>query len=422
MRIRLPAKATQSFARIPKTVARPPVSDYLGILPPSRRMQRKYGSPKQPWSDVVPDIPSELLSAPGVRRDDEVERSAFEEQPIQNFVALHEESFIWEIGEDWRSILPVSPLLARAEAAAKATWEQEPARSDKATDPVILKTGLQQCAKGLGIGAIGVTHVNPYYTYRQAAGTEAGDRVVVCALEQQHDGTQQIAGLKGNLAGYQSEAECIEAVAKLTHYLHEQGYRARAHTTFLTDLGMAIAFAVEAGLGQMGLNGQLLTPAAGCRVRLGLLTTDAPLPFDGPRDFGIPGICDRCQACVRRCPVGAIPANRKLYRGVEKAKINTARCFPTVAQAHGCGVCMKVCPIQRYGLLAVLDEYKKTKRILGRDTDDLEGYYWPLDDHHYAPGERPRIRPEFFNPPGFNFDPKRRVPVSEQTRTEPTNN
>jgi ferredoxin len=94
-----------------------------------------------------------------------------------------------------------------------------------------------------------------------------------------------------------------------------------------------------------------------------------------------------------------------MYRGIEKAKINTSRCFPTVAQTSGCGVCMKVCPIQRYGLPAVLEEFARSGEIVGRGTDELEGYDWPLDRRHYAPGQKPRLPREFFQPPGFDYDP-----------------
>ena len=84
-------------------------------------------------------------------------------------------------------------------------------------------------------------------------------------------------------------------------------------------------------------------------------------------------------------------------RGIGRA----ARCFPVVAQATGCSVCMKVCPVQRYGLAAVLDEYKRSGRILGEDRDELEGYRWPLDGRHYGPGTRPFLDAGFFEVPGF---------------------
>ena len=75
-----------------------------------------------------------------------------------------------------------------------------------------------------------------------------------------------------------------------------------------------------------------------------------------------------------------------------KAKLNTKRCLPVMGKADGCSVCMKVCPVQRYGLPAVLEEYDRTGTILGKDSDDLEGFDWPLDGQHYGPGNRPRPR------------------------------
>jgi epoxyqueuosine reductase len=71
---------------------------------------------------------------------------------------------------------------------------------------------------------------------------------------------------------------------------------------------------------------------------------------------------------------------------------------------------MKVCPVQKYGLDAVLTEFTATGHILGKDTDDLEGYDWPIDGRHYGPGRRPRIGDELAAPPQMNFDPARVAP------------
>jgi ferredoxin len=132
---------------------------------------------------------------------------------------------------------------------------------------------------------------------------------------------------------------------------------------------------------------------------------------DEPVDYGLEGVCNNCQVCVRRCPPGAIPAVRRDSRGVVKAKLNTKRCLPVVGKAAGCSVCMKTCPVQRFGLTAVIAEFTATGHILGKDTDDLEGYDWPLDGKHYGPGEKPKLGPEIFETPGFEFDPNRLVPL-----------
>jgi epoxyqueuosine reductase len=161
-------------------------------------------------------------------------------------------------------------------------------------------------------------------------------------------------------------------------------------------------------MGQLGLNGQLLTAEAGSRARLSLITTNAPIAVDEPVDLGIEKICDGCQACVRRCPVGAIRAERQEYRGVIKGKIKSERCFPTMTQTHGCAICMKVCPAQRYGVRAMHEHFEQTGEILGIGTDELEGYVWPPDEQYYASGKKPRINSAaFLHPPGLEFDLER---------------
>jgi hypothetical protein len=78
-----------------------------------------------------------------------------------------------------------------------------------------------------------------------------------------------------------------------------------------------------------------------------------------------------------------------------------------VAQVHGCAVCKKVCPVQKYGLPAVLDHYEKTHEILGKGTDELEGYDWP-DGQRYGPDAKPRsaVSPEMLEPDGVKLAPK----------------
>jgi epoxyqueuosine reductase len=87
-------------------------------------------------------------------------------------------------------------------------------------------------------------------------------------------------------------------------------------------------------------------------------------------------------------------------------------------QTSGCSICMKVCPVQRYGLRAVLDEYRRSGQILGKDTDDLEGFDWPLDGRHYAPNEKPPVPASVVRPPGFNLDPTRTEPPPDAPDTD----
>ncbi|HEX3958424.1 MAG TPA: hypothetical protein VHZ03_17650 [Trebonia sp.] len=154
--------------------------------------------------------------------------------------------------------------------------------------------------------------MDPKFTLAEHAGKAVGDRAVVCVLEQNYDATQTIPGHKAEQAALSAYGELEDRMVALADWLRKRGWRARPET-FMGE-SMFIPYAVAAGLGQLGLNGQLLTPHAGSRARLYMLTTNAPLVFGKPVDYGIEGVCDRCQICVRRCPVGAIPGHRRAPR------------------------------------------------------------------------------------------------------------
>jgi epoxyqueuosine reductase len=360
----------------------------------------------------LPPIPRELLTVPGIWRDQEAATKAFEREPLQDFAQLHFDAAVWAVRSQWRSIVPVAPRLSRAVVKAERAGQRQPeangTRSDVNTGALTVE--VKDYAAAIGLSAVGVAQYDPKYTFAPFQGKEVGDRVIVCILEQNWAMTQRIPSARSEQTALSTYAEVLGLAARLADFLHEKGYRAQPHD--LQGHAVVIHYGVEAGLGQLGLNGQLLTRAAGSRCRITLVGTNAPLVLDHPVDYGVHAICDACQACVERCPSGAIPATRRMHRGVRKAKINTARCLPVVAQATGCAVCMKVCPVQRYGLDAVLEEHDRSGKILGKGTDELEGYDWPLDGRHYAPGERPALERSFFNPPGTNFDFTRKIPLT----------
>jgi epoxyqueuosine reductase len=273
---------------------------------------------------------------------------------------------------------------------------------------------IREEARRLGLSTVAFTGYNPVYTFAEAQGTHDEGSVIACLYEQDWEATQTAPSARAERAAFLAYAELMERAVSLAEFVERHGYRANAHS-FNGDT-MSIYYGVEAGLGQLGLNGQLLTPQAGSRVRISMITTNAELVHDHPVDYGIEKICDACQICVQRCPVGAISNRRQEYRGVTKPKIKTERCFPLVAKAEGCAVCMKVCPVQRYGLDAVTKHYVESGGgILGKGTPELEGFIWPEDGQYYGPGERLDVeqRRRAIQPPHWNpIDPTRPEPPS----------
>jgi epoxyqueuosine reductase len=376
------------------------------------RVHRRRMPHTAPWTQVVPQPPESLRTTPGIELLPDKQRAAFDEVPLHDFIGLHPgmRQVQSPTGHMWASLLSTSPRVQRAaRRRAQSNHNIKPATRVTDVTPAQLTQAMRAEVARLGLAAVGVTHYDIKYNFAEYHGLQVGETVIVGIIEQNYASTQTSPSLRSEKAALTAYAGLEDRMRKLSEWIKAQGYDARPEG--FAGESMNIAYAVAAGLGQLGLNGQLLTPHAGSRCRLHVMTTNAPFVHDQPVDYGLEGVCNECQICVRRCPAGAIPAVRRESRGVVKAKLNTKRCLPVVGKAAGCSVCMKTCPVQRYGLPAVLAEYEVSGKVLGKDSDDLEGYDWPLDGRHYGPGDKPKLGPEVFETPGFDFDPDRKVPL-----------
>jgi epoxyqueuosine reductase QueG len=367
----------------------------LWLVPPVlgfRRRMPRFGA----WPPFDVTVPADLRSAPGIPRDAAEEERAAREAPLRDWLKAHADTHhaIHTLG--WAYHLPTAPHRLRIDRRSKRQ-RTEPAPGVNAdTDPAELTQALKAYAAELGISICGVAEYDDKYTFEEHRAKQVGDRVVICALEIDYDSNQTAPSVRAEKAKLTCSAELNARMAKLQEFLVAHGHRARQNRNEI----VLLHYAVAAGLGQLGLNGQVLTPQAGSRCRMGSLGTDAPLLIDGPKDYGVPRICDACQVCVRRCPSGAIPLKRAFHRGIEKSKINPARCAPVVAKAHHCAVCIKVCPVQRYGLTRVIEEFEATGQILGKNSAELETY--EFEGTVYGPGERPALRQEWFDEVPFD--------------------
>jgi reductive dehalogenase len=79
----------------------------------------------------------------------------------------------------------------------------------------------------------------------------------------------------------------------------------------MNDTGMSVPLAIDAGLGQLGRLGYLITPWFGPHVRLAKVLTDMPMATDSPIDFGVTQYCESCGLCAKACPAGAISADQE---------------------------------------------------------------------------------------------------------------
>jgi epoxyqueuosine reductase len=402
-RVCLRRLATTAWRPVASVLLREPFYSRLHHLAVFPLRHRARTSPQS--APVAPEaVPRALRSYPGTIIDEQAANRAFADQPLRDFWVVYRDWDLWINTEWWRFIWRVLPHYVRAEKEVFATRAAQPQSAAPAHDPAVLTERMRAEAARLGLSAVGFADYDPRWTYADSEASISKRSVIICVLEEDHAVEQTAPSARHERRTMEGYAVAMRATSALARSLQARGHRAEPHGP--DGPFMFIPYAVEAGLGQMGLNGQLLTPSAGARIVMTAITTTAPLVAGRPVDYGIPAICDACKACVRRCPVGAIPARRNPARGVLKAKINTGRCLPVVGQADGCAVCSKVCPVQRYGLPRIYEHFERTGHIYGRGTDELEGYSWPLDGRYYPAGKKPSIKSEeLLRPKGRRFDP-----------------
>ncbi len=358
-----------------------------------KRPGRLHGRP-----DVDIPVAEDLVTVPGIPQR-EIDVSFYSRvDPIesQNVEKAADREWVWTVYTDevreYREQHDRNnkPLVD----AAAVTGDIEPTVPPAGRD---LTEEIRARSRELGFGEVGFTRYDRHYTYVSKKRWAKFDHAICIALEQDYAQTQTIPSLEAEYAHFGTyEIEGALAL-KLGDYIRSFGYYAQVHSP--NDNSAAyIPMFVAAGLGQLGANGQLLSPHFGSRARLMIITTDAPVTYDEPVDYGIHKFCQQCQVCVNRCPGRALVKEKVWYRGVEKNKLIYDRCRPVMARYEGCAVCMKVCPVQRYGMKPVMEHYVETGEVLGKGTDNLEGYEI-RDKGYFGPGELPHFDRQFFDFP-----------------------
>lgn len=126
--------------------------------------------------------------------------------------------------------------------------------------------------------------------------------------------------------GHQSDWRAIDNVGELKPDAAVPVEPGRAAPDVMVNLRIA---SYLCGLGEIGYSKMFLTPQFGPRNRVGIVLTEAELEPDPIYDG--PPLCNRCMACVKACPAGAIPKHKTVKvelagRTVEWADIDCDKC------------------------------------------------------------------------------------------------
>lgn len=245
--------------------------------------------------------------------------------------------------QSWEPVRDYSLLIA----AQMAHLEGPPAPDRRQfPSPEEASQHVKDLAREAGAGSVGITRLRPHHLTQGSE--DPNPFVVAVAMAMRHEEIRQAPGVAAGVEVFRVYYELGETAIRLADAVRELGWQATAYHP-VSDIGagtriLFVPAAIDAGLGELGRTGFLVSTELGPMVRLAAVTTDLPLAVDAPRRVGIDELCALCTACQRACPGGAIPSEKGWVRGVFRWQIDPERCFPHFADHIGCSVCMAVCP------------------------------------------------------------------------------
>lgn len=133
-------------------------------------------------------------------------------------------------------------------------------------------------------------------------------------------------------------------------------------------------WAVQAGVGFIGMNNQLIIPGKGSHFFLGEIIATLEIEPDEPCNL----TCGECRRCIESCPTKALQDDGSCdtrhclsyltieYRGELPANLNIGN------HLYGCDHCQEVCPHNRHAEPTGIEEFRASERLLGLTGDDVE--------------------------------------------------
>jgi len=278
-------------------------------------------------------------------------------------------------------------------------WEPDPLEGKKIDiEPDQCSKRIKGFSKFLGADLVGITRLNQAYVYSNIGRSPGkwGAEIkldhkyaVVFAIKMDN---KMIKNAPHHIVTTESAVKYLKVsqiALVVARYINLLGYEARAHVDNNYRV-MCGPIAADAGLGELGRLGLLITPTFGPRVRLAVVTTNIPLSCDKKITFGVQDFCEVCRKCAINCPSGAIEkGNKKEVKGVEKWQSSQEKCFRYwCTVGSDCSVCLKVCPYSHPNILIhnIVRWFIKRNRIAARLA------LW-MDDVFY--GSRPPIKFRF---------------------------
>ena len=275
----------------------------------------------------------------------------------------------WQALDDFFGLMGPWPVLRHIIANAWQLRNRDGAigKPKRVVDePEAMAAEVKDRARRLGAELVGITRltddalyedVELPYEYAIVVGLSM-DREAMACVPQDPAATEVMRVYK----------EVSRIAVRLSQQIRKMGWPARAYgNPNSTDI-LHIPLAVNAGLGELGKHGSMISEEFGSNFRLATVVTDLPLTCDKPVDIGVQDLCLSCRRCVTDCPPDAIYDEEQLVRGRKKWYVDFDKCIPYFVKTNGCAICIEVCPWSVPGRGPSLSEKLLAKRTVSAET------------------------------------------------------
>jgi hypothetical protein len=271
-------------------------------------------------------------------------------------------------------------------------------KSSKSKDfePEKLTSYIKNWAKHLGVHSIGVAELKDYHLYTvRGRGENRGKTVekkhplaIAFTVEMDYRNVQSAPASSIVLESSQQYLKSATIALQLANMLKGLGFDSRAHIDGDYELICPLV-ARDAGLGEIGRMGLLMTPKLGPRARIAVVTTNAPMLVDSyVQDPTVIEFCRFCKKCADCCPGRSIPAGDMLaIDGVSRWQIDADSCYQYwCTTGTDCGRCISVCPFSHPS-----NVMHNAVRHLIRRSNTMARLAYIADDWLY--GRKPQPKP-----------------------------
>lgn len=217
---------------------------------------------------------------------------------------------------------------------------------------------LEEYAKALGVASIGYTKVPEKYIFKEKAILYTN--AIVLSYEMDEGKIAKAPSIETFTMIHETYNKLGQVTNRIAQCMREYGYAAQASHP-LGGIVLYPPLAESAGLGYRGLNGLIITPEHGPRVRLSAIFTNIEnLPFTKNDDLSwIYDFCLVCKKCQRTCPGNAMLEEPTVSDGELLTFIDNEKCFPYFLNDLGCTVCIKECPFSYWDYNHIKEKYQR---------------------------------------------------------------